>query len=228
MIKMKTNNIFKLVVSALFFIGSAVNAVELTAPQQVIEDTSNELKQVLKNDRDLLQSDPAFVYHMVDEVLIPNFDLHRISKLVIGRKWKKVSPEQQVSFQQEFKKMLVRTYATAFNELDDWHVTYLPSRPGRNEHDVVVRTQISRNGPPVAVDYRMIFKESAWKVYDVKIEGMSLVTNYRSSFNRLMRTSGMDGLIAHLSETNQQKETGLKEGGQNKEAEFQKVAHTTN
>ena len=220
---MKTNNIFKLVAGALFFIGSAVNAVELTAPQQVIEDTSNELKLVLKNDRDLLISDPSFVYQMVDEVLVPHFDMPRISKLVIGRKWKKTTSEQQVSFQQEFKRMLVRTYATAFNELDDWHVSYLASRPGRNEHDVIVRTQISRNGPPVAVDYRMNFKEGAWKIYDVKIEGMSLVTNYRSSFNRLMRTSGMDGLITHLSETNQKKEAVQNEGG-----EFQKVAHTGN
>ena len=163
---------------------------------------------------------------MVDEVLVPRFDLTRISKLVIGRQWKKATPEQQLAFQQEFKNMLVRTYATAFNELDDWQMTYLPSRPGRNEHDVLVRTQIGRSGPPVAVDYRMNFIDGAWKVYDVKIEGMSLVTNYRSSFSRLMRTSGMDGLIKHLSDTNQQKAIAAEVDGQDG-ATFQKVAHTT-
>ncbi len=218
---MKKNNFLKLVVSAVFLLGSTVNAKELSAPQQVIEDTSNEIKQVLINDRDLLSSDPAFVYRMVDEVLVPRFDLQRISRLVIGRAWKKTTPEQQKSFQQEFKNMLVRTYATAFNELDDWQVTFLATRPGQNENDVLVRTQITRNGPPVAVDYRMNFMEGSWKVYDIKIEGMSLVTNYRSSFNRLIRTSGMNGLITHLSKTNQQKAMS-----QNEAEEFQKVAHS--
>lgn len=220
---MKKNNFLHLVVGAVFLLGSTlVNAKELSVPQQVIEDTSNEIKQVLVNDRDLLSSEPAFVYRMVDEVLVPRFDLQRISRLVIGRAWKKTTPEQQVAFQQEFKNMLVRTYATAFNELDDWQVTFLATRPGRNENDVLVRTQITRNGPPVAVDYRMNFLEGSWKVYDIKIEGMSLVTNYRSSFNRLIRTSGMNGLITHLSKTNQQKSMP-----QNKDEEYQKVAHSS-
>lgn len=119
--------------------------------------------------------------------------------------------------------MLVRSYATAFNELDDWQTSFLASRPGRNEKDVLVRTKISRNGPPVAVDYRMRVTEGAWKVYDVKIEGMSLVTNYRSSFNRLMRTSGMNGLISHLSETNKEKSIASTESD-----EVHRVAHAVN
>lgn len=220
---MKIKKITKIFIGAFFLIGLAVNAAELSAPQQVIKDTSNEIKLVLKKDRDLLLSDPAYVYHMVDEVLVPHFDLNKISSLVLGRNWKRATAGQKDTFQLEFKRMLVRTYATAFNELDDWETKFLASRPGRDQNNVVVRTQITRNGPPVAVDYRMRFVEGAWKVYDVKIEGMSLVTNYRSSFNRLMRTEGMDGLISYMSQTNNQKAVAS-----NDSAELQTVAHTVN
>ena len=220
---MKIKNLVKAFIGALLLIGSTVNAAELSAPQQVIEDTSNEIKLVLKNDRDLLLSDPAYVYSMVNEVLVPRIDLNRISGLVLGRYWKRATAEQKETFQLEFKRMLVRTYATAFNELDDWQTNFLASRPGRDQNDVLVRTQVTRNGPPVAVDYRMRFNDGVWKVYDVKIEGMSLVTNYRSSFNRLMRTKGMDGLISYMSQTNNKKAVAS-----NDKPELQKVVHTVN
>ncbi|MBT8439477.1 MAG: ABC transporter substrate-binding protein [Gammaproteobacteria bacterium] len=189
----------------VFFTSTSITAAELSAPQQVIDDTSNEIKLLLKHDRDLLTSDPAYVYQMVDEVLIPHFDLNRISGLVLGRYWKRASAEQKETFKHEFKRMLVRTYATAFNELDDWKINFLKTRMGNKANDVMVRTKISRNGPAVAVDYRMRDKGEGWKVYDVKIEGMSLITNYRSSFNRLIRTGGMNGLLTHLTESNDQK-----------------------
>jgi len=197
--------LFKTILAFVFFTSTSISATELSAPQQVIEDTSNEIKLLLKRDRDLLSSDPAYVYQMVDEVLVPHFDLNRISGLVLGRYWKRASAEQKETFKHEFKRMLVRTYATAFNELDDWDITFLQTRTGKKPNDVLVRTKITRNGPPVAVDYRMRDKGEGWKVYDVKIEGMSLVTNYRSSFNRLIRTGGMNGLLTHLADSNNQK-----------------------
>lgn len=223
---MKTNRFFYAVSSAALIIGLlilplSVSADELSVPQQVIQDTSNEVKQVLNRDRELLASDPGYVYRLVDEVLVPHFDLNRISGLVLGRYWKKATDDEKSSFQYEFKRMLVRTYSTAIDQLDDWELTFLPSRQGKNENDVLVRTQIKRDGPPVAVDYRMRFKDDVWKVYDVRVEGMSLVTNYRSSFNRLIRTSGMSGLLSHLAQTNSEKDMVDSE-----ELEAQKVAHT--
>ena len=184
---------------------ATAHASGLSEPQQVIENTSNEIKLILNRDRQLLQSDPTYVYKMVDQVLIPHVDLERVSILVLGRFWKKATDDQQEAFKHEFKRMLVRTYATAFNELDDWNMTYLASREGKKPDDILIRTKVTRDGPPVAVDYRMRNQGQGWKVYDVKIEGMSLVTNYRSSFNRLIRTSGMDGLLSHLRENNNQK-----------------------
>ena len=194
--------LLKTILAFVFFTSTSITAAELSAPQQVIQDTSNEIKLLLKRDRDLLTSDPAYVYKMVDEVLVPHFDLNRISGLVLGRYWKRASAEQKETFKHEFKRMLVRTYVTAFNE-------------------ILVRTKITRNGPPVAVDYRMRDKGEGWKVYDVKIEGMSLITNYRSSFNRLIRTNGMNGLLTHLALSNNQK---IAEATEN--PEMKKVAHS--
>ena len=223
---MNKNRFFYAVSKAALILGLIILPItaaagELSAPQQVIEDTSNEVKLVLNRDRELLNSDPSYVYRLVDEVLVPHFDLNRISGLVLGRYWKRATDDEKSSFQYEFKRMLVRTYSTAIDQLDDWELTFLPSRQGKNENHVLVRTQIKRNGPPVAVDYRMQFKDDAWKVYDVKVEGMSLVTNYRSSFNRLIRTSGMSGLLSHLAQTNNEKDMADSE-----DLETQKVAHT--
>lgn len=222
---MKPSVFFNALITLVLTVALSGNlaADELTPAQQVIEDTSNEIKLLLKRDRDLLESDPGYVYRMVDEVLVPHFDLNRISSLVLGKYWRRAKADQKETFKIEFKRMLVRTYATAFNELDEWQMTYLPSRKGKRENDVMVRTKILRNGPTVAVDYRMRDKGQGWKVYDVKIEGMSLITNYRSSFNRLIRTSGMNGLLTHLSENNNKKEMAANSTS----SDLQKVAHKT-
>jgi len=220
---MKTDRFYKFLIGSIFFMGAVVSASELSAPQQVIEQTSIEIRLVLKRDNDLLASDPGYVYRLVDEVLIPHVDLNKISALVLGRYWKRTDAGQKDAFKSEFKRMLVRTYATAFNELDEWQMSYLPSRYSSNSGNVMVRTMINRNGPSLGVDYSMHNIDGAWKVYDVKIEGMSLVTNYRSSFSRLMKTSGIDGLIAHLSEVNDQKLVA-----ENNQSGFKTVVHTVN
>ncbi|MGD2118161.1 MAG: ABC transporter substrate-binding protein [Chromatiales bacterium] len=218
---MNKKNVTRFLASLLAFVMITVNAAELTPAQKVIEGTSNEIKLVLNRDRDLLKSDPAYVYQMVDEILVPRFDLDRISGLVLGRYWKRANDDQKTRFQHEFKRMLIRTYATAFNELDNWEMKFLASRVNEAGTSAVVRTQITRNGaPPIDVDYSMRQRDGDWKVFDVRIEGMSLVTNYRSSFKRLMRTEGMDGLITHLQQTNNERVVA-----QTSNPDMQKVAH---
>ncbi len=187
---------------ALFFISAYVNATELSQPQQLISKTSSDIKAVLKKDKDALEANPALVYKLVDEILVPHVDLDRISSLILGKHWKEVSDENKKRFQNEFKNMLIRTYATALSELDDWQLSFLPSTKNTRENEVLIRSKISQNGPPLNVDYRMRLNEDSWKVYDVTIEGISLVTNYRSSFKRLMQTSGIDGLISHMEKNN--------------------------
>ena len=200
--KMNKRIFWVLVSCALFFISAYVNAAELSQPQQLISKTSSEIKAVLKKDKDALKANPTHVYKLVDEILVPHVDLDRISSLILGKHWKEVSDENKKRFQNEFKNMLILTYATALNELDEWQMSFLHSTKSTRENEVMIRSKISQNGPPLNVDYRMRLNGDSWKVYDVTIEGISLVTNYRSSFKRLMQTSGIDGLISHMEKNN--------------------------
>jgi len=189
-----------------FLFGSSSFASLLTQPQQVIESTSNEIKQLMLSESQLIASDPAYLYTLVDKVFTPYIDLERISAMVLGRSWRQTSEADREAFKQEFKRMLVRSYATAFQSQPDWEISYLPSRPGNKPNDILVRTKVANRGQPLKIDYRMRDSGEGWKVYDVKIEGISLVTNYRSSFKKIIRTSGVSGLIENLNATNDKKE----------------------
>ena len=190
-----------------FLFTSYVFASTLTQPQRVIENTSNEIKLILERDKELIQTNPSYVYGLVDDVLIPHVDLDRISGLVLGRDWKRATNNEKQAFKQAFKQMLVRTYATALTNLNDWELIHLPSRAGKNPNQTMVRTKIETDAQPIEIDYRMRDVGQGWKVYDVQIEGISLVTNYRSTFKRIIRTSGINGLISHLMEANDKKGT---------------------
>jgi phospholipid transport system substrate-binding protein len=189
-----------------FLFGSSSFASLLTQPQQVIESTSNEIKRLMLSESQLIASDPAYLYTLVDKVFTPYIDLERISAMVLGRSWRQTSEADREAFKQEFKRMLVRSYATAFQSQPDWEISYLPSRPGNKPNDILVRTKVANRGQPLKIDYRMRDSGEGWKVYDVKIEGISLVTNYRSSFKKIIRTSGVRGLIENLNAINDKKE----------------------
>ncbi|MBT8438538.1 MAG: ABC transporter substrate-binding protein [Gammaproteobacteria bacterium] len=202
---MKSFKLIFIFLACLLF-GSSSFATLLTQPQQVIESTSNEMKQLMLSESHLIDSDPNYFYTLVDKVFTPYIDLDRISAMVLGRSWRQVSNNDRQAFKQEFKRMLVRSYATAFRSQSDWEISYLPSRPGNKPNDILVRTKVANSGQPLKIDYRMRNIGEGWKVYDVKIEGISLVTNYRSSFKKIIRTSGVRGLIDNLNETNDKKE----------------------
>jgi phospholipid transport system substrate-binding protein len=181
-------------------------AEDLAPPQQVIRDTSQQLQSVLREERKLLLEDPAYVYRLADEVFVPRVDMARVSSLVLGRYWRTATPQQRQAFGEEFKRLLARTYASALRELGDWELRFLPLRMGDESNRALVKTQILRSGaPPLAVDYSMHESEGRWLAYDVKIEGVSLITNYRSSFARLIQTKGMAGLIDELEKKNSER-----------------------
>lgn len=178
-------------------------AEELNEPQQVVQRVSDGLRRVLREDRELLESDPAYVHRLVDELFLPNVDYRRVCALVLGPYWKQATPAQREAFGDEFKALLINTYATAVNELSEWEIRYLPLRPGPNDTDLVVRTQILHpGGEPIGVDYRMHKKDGRWLAYDVTVAGVSLLTNYRSTFTRMARKKGVDGLIEDLATRN--------------------------
>jgi phospholipid transport system substrate-binding protein len=141
----------------------------------------------------------------VDHALETNVDFERVSALILGKYWKDATPVQRDKFKKEFRLLLVRTYTTAFTEYANWKIRYLPLEMAPTDKKVMVRTEILQDGAqPVAVNYRMMDEEAkGWKVYDVLIEGISLLQNYRSSFNDEIAQGGsLDKLITHLEERN--------------------------
>jgi phospholipid transport system substrate-binding protein len=190
---------FSLVVSPL-----PGKAETLDEPQIVIQKISDQLQAILKKDRKRLKSDPSYIYRLADEILVPHIDFGRVSSLALGKHWRRARPEQKKEFVKQFKLLLIRTYATAFTEIKEWEIRHLPVKHGKRKGDVFVRTEVLRPGAqPVSVDYRMYRTRSGgWKVYNVKIENISLITTYRTKFQQEIRRGGMDGLIKTLKSKN--------------------------
>ncbi len=178
-------------------------AQKLTAPQAVIQKVSDRLQAVLKQNRRSIKSNPERIYGLVDGALSPYINFHRVSYLVLGKNWKTASAGQRSRFSAQFKRLLIRTYATAFSEFNNWEVHHMPMSQSGSANDVSVRTKVTRSGAsPVSVIYKMHREGGGWKVYDVRIDGISLVTNYRNSFNMEIRRGGMEGLIKRLTAMN--------------------------
>jgi phospholipid transport system substrate-binding protein len=178
-------------------------ADELARPQQVIQEISDQFQQILQRDQEQLENDPAYIYRLANDVLVPYVDFQRVSSLVLGKHWRRAKAEQKTEFSRQFQLLLVRTYSTAFHELREWEIRHVPMRMEAGDTDVTVHTQVLRpGGAPLKVVYRMHQKDGNWLAYDVKIEGISLVTNYRASFSKELRRSGMDGLIQRIAKLN--------------------------
>lgn len=173
----------------------------LAPPQQVIESTSNQLQSTLQKPE--YKADFKKATQFVDRVISSHVDFDRVSALVLGKNWKGATPSQKEQFKKEFRMLLVRTYTTAFTEYSDWNIEYLPLEPGDDDKKIVVKTLILQSGGhPVAVNYRMVKDGDDWRVYDILIEGVSLLQNYRSSFNDDIEQSSLDALIKKLADRN--------------------------
>lgn len=186
----------------LGFCPVVTRAEVLLPPQQVIQETSDDVKQALREYNYKLDISKAA--RIVREILEPHVDVDRAAMLILGKHWRTATPQQRERFKDEFRTLLIRTYATAFNEYKDWNIRYLPLQAPAAEKKVVVRTEILQPGAkPVAVDYRMIDANGTWKVYDVLIEGISLVQNYRTTFSEdIARTGSLDTVINELAKRN--------------------------
>jgi phospholipid transport system substrate-binding protein len=146
------------------------------------------------------------VAQKIEELIVPHIDQIAMSKLALGKYWRTATPEQRDQFVQEFKNLLIRTYKTSLVNYNDQTVDMLPFRPSPEQDRATVRSAIKRAGaPPIAINYSMRYKpEDGWKVYDIVIEGVSLVTNYRSTFDREIATGGMDKLLESMRNRNLQ------------------------
>ncbi|MCX7095252.1 MAG: ABC transporter substrate-binding protein [Methylobacter sp.] len=179
-------------------------AENLQAPQQVIQNVSMELQKKLK-DKAFTQ-DFAQVTRFVNDVISLHIDFDKIAPLVLGKNWKTASAEEQQRFKQEFQTLIVRTYSRAFIEYNDWTLGFPPLEMSNEATKVIVKTQILQPArQPVEVTYRMFLGNGEWKVYDILIDGVSLVTNYRSTFSQEIQNKGslsavIDGLVKRNAE----------------------------
>ena len=171
------------------------------SPDALVKETTEKVLDELSANRATYRSDTAQLYAMVNEVVLPHFDFERMSKLVLGRHWRDASPTQREKFEQEFKSLLVRTYATALFEYTGQRIVYKPFRPQEGAKRVLVKTELVPNdGPPIPIDYALSVSDDAWQVYDVRIDGISMVTNYRNTYGKMIESRGMDALIDSLSQ----------------------------
>jgi phospholipid transport system substrate-binding protein len=179
-------------------------AEDLQPPQLIIQSVSTQLQQKLR-DKSFTRNF-ADVTQFVSGVISLHTDFDRIAPLVLGKHWKTATNDEQQRFKQEFKTLLVRTYSRAFVEYNDWTIRFLPLEMPESANKVIVKTEILQPGrQPVGVHYRMLLSKGDWKVYDILIDGVSLVTNYRSSFSEEIQTKGslsavIDGLVKRNAE----------------------------
>jgi phospholipid transport system substrate-binding protein len=177
-------------------------ADDLLPPQQAIYVASAKLQESMQDKT--FTKDFAKITKFVNEVIYPHTDFDRISSLVLGKLWKTATIDEKERFTHEFQTLLVRTYSRAFIEFNEWSVRFLPLEMGDDTTKATVKTEILQPGiQPVSVNYRMVLSDGIWKAYDIMIEGVSLVTNYRSTFSDEVQSKGsLNAVIDGLAKRN--------------------------
>lgn len=186
---------------AAVLVATPVQAQTALSPDQLVRQTTDELVAEMKVNRDAYAKDHNKLYKMADEKVLPHFDFTRMSQWVLGRYWKQATPEQRDRFVAQFRDLLVRTYSTALLNYTDEQINYLPLILKEADGEAVVRTEVKQKSGapniPIVYDFYRN-KDGAWKVYDVTIEGVSLVTNYRSVYATKIKQDGIDALLATM------------------------------
>ena len=173
------------------------------APDALVRRVTDELLAIVKTDKDLQAGNPHKVAELADAKVLPHFDFPKMTRLAVGRNWNQATPEQKQALTKEFRTMLVRTYSSSLSQYRNQTIEVKPAKVGAGDKEATVRTAvIQQGGPPIPIDYSMEKGDSGWKVYDVVIDGVSLVTTYRGSFSEQVQKGGIDGLVKTLSERN--------------------------
>ncbi|MEQ8288742.1 MAG: ABC transporter substrate-binding protein [Gammaproteobacteria bacterium] len=182
------------------------------APDEVVKETANGVLDRIKQEREILQANPEKLYALIDQLVIPNFDFISMSKWVLGNNWKSASDAQRTEFVEQFKTLLVNTYAKALLEYSDQEIKFYPTETTDRPNLAVVRTELTGGAQPFPVAYRMYQKNDRWKVVDVTVDGVSLVSTYRGSFATQIKKEGFDSLLKQLADKNARLEGDLKGG----------------
>ncbi len=179
-------------------------AVNVTTPDGFIKAMTNEVLTTVKADKSIQAGDVKKVAVVVDQKIMPHVNFQRMTAAAVGRGWRQATPEQKTRLQEEFKTLLVYTYAGAAAQIRDQVVDFKPVRAQPTDTEVVVRTLVKGKGDPIQIDYRLEKTGDTWKIYDVNVLGAWLVQTYQSNFAEEVNANGIDGLIAKLTERNKQ------------------------
>jgi phospholipid transport system substrate-binding protein len=174
------------------------------APDAMVKRVAQDVLSTIRADPRIQAGDQQRIREIIEVKLLPNFDFERITALAMGRNWRQATPEQQKQLVDQFRALLVRTYSGALAQYRDQTMDYKPLRADANATEVTVRSEVVRQGQaPVQIDYSMARGAAGWKVYDIIVGGVSLVTNYRDEFNEQIKNGGIDGLLKTLAAKNQ-------------------------
>jgi phospholipid transport system substrate-binding protein len=188
-------------VSAAALLGLPAHATG-EAPDVLVKRISGEVMTAVKADPAIQAGDVNRIVALVDSKIMPSVNFSRMTASAVGRYWRQATPEQQKQLQDEFKILLVRTYAGALGEVKDQTVSFRPLRARPEDTEVVVRSEVRGRGEPIQLDYRLEKTADGWKIYDLNVLGVWLVETYRTQFAQEIGTKGIDGLIATLVQRN--------------------------
>jgi len=192
-------NLLSLLLVAL----SSVALAQEVAPDILVKRITTEVIGIIKRDKDIQAGNPRKIADLVEKRILPHFSFARMTQIAMAVNWRRATPEQQKALTEEFKTLLVRSYSNALSLYRDQVIEFKPLRMRPEDSDVTVKSEIRQKGAqPVTLDYDMEKTPSGWKVYDVKVSGVSLITNYREDFAAQVRESGIDGLIKVLVSKN--------------------------
>jgi phospholipid transport system substrate-binding protein len=172
-----------------------------------VRKSIDEVLGIIKSDKELQNGNSKKVLDLIEEKVLPHFDFTRMTRLAIGRNWAQASDAQREALTREFRTLLVRTYSTSLSQYRNQTIDVKPLKLVTGDTDAVVKTLVNQpGGQPIPIDYGMERTEKGWKVYDVIVDGVSLVTTYRGSFNDQIQKTGIDGLVKTLSDRNRSAE----------------------
>ena len=201
---------FLIVVSIVYgLMASTAIAAEEHPAQKLVIETSNKMLIKLEKEESVVKAEPERLFDLVQEDVLPHFDFDYMSSFVLGKHWRKAKPEQRERFKREFQRLLVRTYSNALLEAIGKKIDYLPLKSKKEDAtEVTVRTEVEQKGGfPIPIDYRMHLKDGHWQVFDVVIDNLSLVSNYRTSFSKEINEGNIDKLIDNIANQNSKRTT---------------------
>lgn len=191
------------VIAAIFFCFFAVAAFAQEMPDALVKQVTEDVLDVIRKDKEIQNGNTRKVIDLVELKVLPHFNFQHMTALAVGKEWKKASVQQRQLLAQEFKNLLVRTYANALTGYKNQRISYKPLKMNPGDEQVLVRTDVLQPGSKaVELDYSLEKLESGWKVFDVSVSGISLVTNYREQFANEVRNGGIDGLIETIAAKN--------------------------